>query len=183
MNKRSLERTSRLLSLVLRHQPEAVGVNLDPSGWIDVDTLLSALAANGHALTRPDLEEIVRTNDKQRFALDTTGNRIRANQGHSLPVELGLAPRTPPDVLYHGTGERAVASILEHGLERRGRTHVHLSGDPATARKVGARHGAPVVFRVDASAMQRDGHEFLQSANGVWLTDAVPAGYLELQES
>ncbi len=146
---------------------------LEPGGWAPVDALL---AASG--MTRAELEEVVARNDKQRFAFDATGTRLRANQGHSVAVDLGLPAVTPPDELFHGTGEGAVEAILREGLERRGRHHVHLSTDIGTATRVGARHGRPVVLRVAAGRMHADGHVFHRSANGVWLTDAVPPGYL-----
>ncbi len=167
---------SKRLSYVLRHDPASIGISLDAAGWVQVDRLLEGLRRHGLALTRAELEQVVERNDKRRFALD--GDRIRANQGHSVPVDLGLAPMTPPAALFHGTARAHLPSIVEHGL-RPGRRHdVHLSVDEATARRVGARHGAPAVLLVDAAAMHRAGHEFRRSANGVWLTAAVPAGYL-----
>jgi putative RNA 2'-phosphotransferase len=170
-------RISKRLSYVLRHHPDSVGLTLDPAGWADVDALLAALR-----LTRAELDHVVATNDKRRFAFDHSGERIRASQGHSRPVDLGYEPRTPPDVLFHGTVERFLPAILAEGL-RPGRRHaVHLSADVATARLVGARHGRPVVLRVDAAAMAADGHVFACSDNGVWLVDAVPASYLEVTD-
>lgn len=166
-------RASKRLSFVLRHRPESVGLVLDEAGWVDVDDLLAALG-----MTRAALEQVVATNDKRRFAFDAGGTRIRASQGHSVPVDLGYALAVPPDVLFHGTVERAVPSILAGGL-RPGRRHaVHLSAEEGTARAVGERRGPPVVLRVDAAAMARDGHPFSRSANGVWLTGAVPARFL-----
>ena len=173
---------SKRLSYVLRHRPESVGLTLDDAGWVDVDALLSALAAHGLTLTRADLEDVVATNDKRRFAFDGSGARIRASQGHSVGVDLGYAAQTPPAALFHGTVERFVPVILAEGL-RPGRRHaVHLSPDVATARTVGARRGTPVVLRVDAAAMAADGHPFTRSANGVWLTDAVPPTFLSVAE-
>jgi putative RNA 2'-phosphotransferase len=170
-------RTSKRLSYVLRHHPESVGLTLDPAGWADVDELLTALR-----LTRAELDDVVATNDKRRFAFDGTGTRIRASQGHSRPVELGYEPRTPPDLLFHGTVERFLAAILTDGL-RPGRRHaVHLSPDVATARAVGARRGRPVVLRVDAAAMVVDGHDFARSDNGVWLVGAVPPRFLAVED-
>jgi putative RNA 2'-phosphotransferase len=148
-----------------------------------VDALLAASARDRLPLTRAELEEVVARNDKQRFAFDPTGRRIRANQGHSIPVELGLEPATPPAVLYHGTGHCAVESISRVGLSRMRRRHVHLSGDIPTARRVGARHGRPTVFAVDAAAMHQAGHTFYRSPNGVWLVDSVPPQYLHLIET
>jgi putative RNA 2'-phosphotransferase len=166
-------RISKRLSYVLRHHPESVGLTLDAAGWAYVVELLAALR-----LTRAELDHVVASNDKRRFAFDETGGRIRASQGHSRPVELGYPPRTPPDVLFHGTVERFLAAILAEGL-RPGRRHaVHLSADVATARAVGGRRGRPVVLRVDAAAMTADGHRFARSDNGVWLVDAVAPRYL-----
>jgi putative RNA 2'-phosphotransferase len=166
-------RLSKRLSYVLRHRPGSVGLSLDEAGWADVDALLVALR-----LTRAELEHVVAANDKRRFAFDESGTRIRASQGHSVPVELGYEPAVPPDVLFHGTVERFVPSILAGGL-RPGRRHaVHLSADVATARVVGGRRGRPVVLRVDAAAMARAGHPFTRSPNGVWLTREVPARFL-----
>jgi putative RNA 2'-phosphotransferase len=171
-------RVSKRLSYVLRHRPDSVGLNLETAGWVDVDALLTALASSGLNLTRADLEHVVATNDKQRFAFDPTGTRIRASQGHSIAVGLGYAPETPPDVLFHGTVERFLPGILAEGL-RPGRRHaVHLSPDVATARGVGARRGSPVVLRVDAAGLAATGAPFSRSANGVWLVDAVPTAFL-----
>jgi putative RNA 2'-phosphotransferase len=171
-------RVSKRLSFVLRHRPASVGLTLDAAGWVDVDQLLDALGTSGLRLTRADLEHVVATNDKQRFAFDASGSRIRASQGHSVEVRLGYAPETPPDVLFHGTVERFLPVILTEGL-RPGRRHaVHLSPDVATARLVGARRGRPVVLRVDAAGLAAAGATFTRSANGVWLVDAVPPAFL-----
>jgi putative RNA 2'-phosphotransferase len=176
-------RVSKRLSYVLRHQPGSVGLTLDEAGWVDVDALLGALAGHGVPLTRDELDHVVATDDKRRFAFDGTGTRIRASQGHSRPVALGYAPTTPPDVLFHGTVERFLPAILAEGL-RPGRRHaVHLSPDAAAARTVGARRGRPVVLRVDAAAMAADGHAFTRSDNGVWLVGAVPPRYLRLDDA
>jgi putative RNA 2'-phosphotransferase len=145
---------------------------------VSVDALLAALAARGPALSREDLAEIVATNDKQRFAFDEGGTRIRANQGHSVEVDLELAPATPPAILYHGTATRFLDAIRKEGLTPQGRHHVHLSRGADTARTVGARHGTPVVLVVDAARLSGDGATFYTSANGVWLVDAVPPRYL-----
>lgn len=162
---------SRFLSFALRHKPDEVGLVLDQHGWADVDELLACCATQGHAMSLDELRHLVATNDKQRFQLD--GNRIRASQGHSIQVELGLEPQTPPAVLFHGTVERFLPSILAAGLEPRSRQHVHLSADVATATVVGGRRGTPVILRVDARAMHQAGQTFWRSANGVWLTDHV----------
>lgn len=169
---------SKRLSLVLRHRPESVGVALDPHGWVDVATLLAALAAHGAPLTRDDLDRVVTTNDKQRFEWDVEGDRIRARQGHSVDVDLELEPAAPPSVLFHGTPRRNLASIRESGLHRGRRHHVHLSADEETAHRVGARRGDHVVLRVDAAGMAAAGHSFWVSSNGVWLTDAVPPEHI-----
>lgn len=175
----ALVRTSKFLSRVLRHAPESVGLRLDEAGWTEVDALLEAARRAGVPLDRPTLERVVAENDKRRFALSADGTRIRASQGHSVPVELGLAPAAPPDVLFHGTADRNLASIRAHGLRPGRRTHVHLSSDEATAVAVGRRHGRPVVQRVLAGRMHAAGHAFYRSDNGVWLTDAVPAHHIE----
>lgn len=171
-------RISKFLSLHLRHRPDRLGLVLEPGGWVAVEVLLAACARTGVRISRAQLEEVVRTSDKQRFGFDAEGRKIRANQGHSVDVDLQLAPAAPPAVLFHGTGERSVAVILREGLKKMGRHHVHLSADAETARKVGARHGRPVVLRVDAAAMLAAGFVFHQADNGVWLVEHVPPGYL-----
>lgn len=171
-------RLSKFLSLVLRHQPQTIGLTLDAQGWVEVDTLLAAAQRHGVRIERATLERIVATSDKQRFALSADGRQIRANQGHSVAVDLGLAPLAPPDQLYHGTATHALDAIRREGLRKRSRQHVHLSPDPVTAEKVGRRHGRPVILVVRSGAMAADGLVFFRSANGVWLTDHVPPGYL-----
>lgn len=183
MDEARLVRISKFLSKHLRHAPERIGLALEPGGWVEVDALLAACARAGLTLTRAELDEVVERNNKRRFAYDPTGERIRANQGHSVEVDLQLAPRTPPDVLYHGTGERAVEAIRREGLRKMRRHHVHLSPDVQTALVVGRRHGRPVVFAVDASTMARDGFIFYRSENGVWLVDAVPPAYLRVVQA
>ena len=172
---------SKRLSYVLRHDPGSVGVTLDRHGWVGVTELLSGLAAHGRAMTRADLARVVETNDKRRFEWDVEGDRIRARQGHSVAVDLGLAPSRPPDVLFHGTPVRNRDAILAEGLERRGRHHVHLSADVTTALRVGRRRGEAVVLRVDAAAMVAAGLELRRTDNGVWLVDAVPARFLAVE--
>ena len=174
----SLVRVSKFLSLVLRHDPGKVGLTLDAAGWTGVDELLAAAAKAGVAIDRATLERVVAENDKKRFALSDDGTRIRASQGHSVPVELGLEPRVPPERLYHGTASRFVDAIRREGLRAGSRVHVHLSVDEETARAVGQRHGKPVVLHVAAGRMHRDGNLFFRSENGVWLTAAVPPAYL-----
>ena len=176
-------RVSKRLSYVLRHRPGSVGLTLDDAGWVDVGQLLDALSTAGLRLTRADLDHVVATNDKQRFAFDGSGTRIRASQGHSLEVGLGYTPETPPDVVFHGTVERFLPAILAEGL-RPGRRHaVHLSTDVATARLVAGRRGRPVVLRVDAAGLTAAGGTFTRSANGVWLVDAVPPAFLAVAEA
>jgi len=170
-------RVSKRMSFVLRHRPDSVGLRLDAGGWVPVGDVLRALA-----LDRSTLDAVVTGNDKRRFAIETGADgveRIRASQGHSVPVALGLPPVPPPPALYHGTSAAAVPAIRAEGLRRGRRHHVHLSADVATARAVGARRRTEVaILVVDAAAMAAAGHEFYRSANGVWLTDAVPARYL-----
>ncbi len=170
---------SRYLSKHLRHQPDSIGIKLAPGGWVAVDELLAACAKHQFPITLQQLQTVVANNDKNRFSFDSTGTLIRANQGHSVAVDLQLEPVIPPDVLYHGTGQKSVESIIQTGLVKMSRHHVHLSQDIATARTVGARHGIPVVFAVDAVAMHQTGHIFYCSDNGVWLVDSVPPEYLQ----
>lgn len=172
--------TSKLLSYVLRHLPDSIGLSLDAHGWADVDALLACLRAHGKPLDRALLERVVANNDKQRFAFSPDGARIRASQGHSVAVDLALEPSAPPPVLYHGTASRFVKSIMATGLHAGARRHVHLSSDVQTATRVGMRHGFPVVLRVDAARMQANGILFYRSDNGVWLTGAVAPRYLSL---
>ncbi|MBB4897872.1 RNA 2'-phosphotransferase [Streptomyces griseomycini] len=176
MNEGRTVKVSKYLARHLRHQPEGIGLTLDEGGWVEIDTLIAAAAAHGFRFTREELDHVVAVNDKRRFAVE--GTRIRASQGHSVAVDLGLPPATPPPCLYHGTVARALASIRAEGLRPMSRHDVHLSADRGTATRVGARRGRPVVLSVDAAAMHRDGHVFRVSANGVWLTRAVPVRYL-----
>jgi putative RNA 2'-phosphotransferase len=171
-------RLSKFLSLVLRHDPGRIGVALDRAGWIHVEVLLAGLAHHGRPTTVEQLMRVVDTSDKRRFALDESGTRIRANQGHSVAVDLGLTPSIPPDRLFHGTPKVNLDAIMREGLLPGQRHAVHLSPDVETAHRVGARRGAPVVLVVDAKAMHTDGHSFTVSENGVWLVPTVPAHYL-----
>lgn len=173
-------RISKYLSLHLRHRPQALGLTLGPGGWVDIEALLTAARKRGMQISRTDLDEVVASNDKQRFAISDDGLQIRANQGHSVSVDLELKPTAPPAVLYHGTGEGSVLSIQRDGLKKMRRHHVHLSPDAETARRVGMRHGRPSIFTLDAAQMAADGHIFYVSENGVWLTDSVPSRYLKL---
>lgn len=170
--------TSKFLSFVLRHHPESIGLGLDAAGWADVDELIRLANASGRALDRELLFLVVETNDKQRFALDEARTRIRANQGHSIEIDLGLSPRTPPPVLFHGTASRSLESIRLSGLVPGTRTHVHLSQDRSTAHAVGSRHGKPVVLSVDAAAMHACGSEFRLAHNGVWLVAQVSVRFI-----
>ncbi|WP_344358564.1 RNA 2'-phosphotransferase [Streptomyces gobitricini] len=173
-------RVSKYLARHLRHQPERIGLVLDAHGWVPIDDLLRAAAGHGVRITRAELEHVVAVNDKRRFAID--GDRIRASQGHTVAVDLDLPTAEPPTYLYHGTVARSLPAIRAEGLRPMARHHVHLSADRETATRVGARRGRPVVLPVDAGAMRRDGHVFHVSANGVWLTAAVPPAYLRFAE-
>jgi putative RNA 2'-phosphotransferase len=182
MDEARLVRTSKFLSKYLRHTPDTLGLTLEPGGWVGVEELLAAAARRGMPLSRAELEEVVARNSKQRFSFDETGARIRANQGHSVAVDLQLDPAVPPELLYHGTGERAVEAILREGLRKMRRHHVHLSGDIATAIVVGQRHGRPIVFEVQAGKLHAAGYTFYRSENGVWLVAAVPPEFLRVLE-
>ncbi|QLE73056.1 RNA 2'-phosphotransferase [Streptomyces rectiverticillatus] len=176
MDARRATRISKYLAKHLRHEPDRIGITLDAQGWTPVDDLLAASAAHGFPFSRAELEEVVAASDKQRYALD--GDLIRANQGHSVPVELGLPVTEPPAVLFHGTVSRSVAAIRAGGLLPMARHAVHLSPDRETATRVGARRGKAVVLTVDAQGMHRAGHVFRVSENGVWLVERVPAEFL-----
>lgn len=178
MDEKQTVRVSKRLSRILRHDPGSIGLVLDPAGWVGVDDLLTALARHGARVDREQLDHVVATNNKRRFAFSEDGLSIRASQGHSVEVDLGLPVADPPAVLYHGTTGRVVEAIFREGLRPMTRQDVHLSADTGTAVRVGSRHGRPVVLVVDTAAMVRDGHAFRVSANGVWLTDAVPPQYL-----
>ncbi|MER5960740.1 RNA 2'-phosphotransferase [Streptomyces sp. NPDC002057] len=177
-DERRTVKVSKYLSKHLRHQPERIGLVLDAHGWTEIDTLLGATARNGFPISREELDHVVATNDKKRFAIE--GTRIRASQGHTVEVDLDLPPAEPPAYLYHGTVADRLPAIRAEGLRPMARHHVHLSPDRETATRVGARRGRPVVISVDAGAMHRAGHVFHVSANGVWLADAVPPEFLRL---
>jgi len=179
MNPQETTNTSKFLSLVLRHQPGAAGVTLDTSGWVDVTALLEGCARAGRALTRAQLDHIVATNGKKRFEFSNEGHRIRASQGHSIEVELGYEPQTPPEFLYHGTATRFLDAIGVEGLRKMARHHVHLSAETAVTLQVGARHGAPALLTIRAGEMYRAGWSFFHSSNGVWLVDAVPPEFIQ----
>ena len=177
MNKR-LVQTSKFLSLVLRHKPERIQLELDRNGWADVEELIAKARQAGLQLDKQVLQQVVAQNDKKRFAFNEDLTRIRASQGHSISIDLDLTPVSPPENLYHGTATRFLESIKAEGLLPCGRHHVHLSGDEKTAMSVGKRHGKPVVLVVKSGEMAKQGFEFYQSANGVWLTDKVPVEYI-----
>lgn len=178
MTERRRKRISKFLSFVLRHRPDSIGIELYDGGWADVSELLRAAEQTGLRITLDELRGVVKENDKQRFSFSEDGLRIRANQGHSVEVDLGYDEVVPPEVLYHGTARRRVESIRREGLLRGSRHHVHLSGDAKTARKVGQRYGKPIVLEVQAGRMHSDGYKFYPSANGIWLTEYVPPSYL-----
>lgn len=182
MNTQRATSISKFLSLVLRHQPQEIGITLDSAGWVAVDELLGAMAAHGLPVSDAELREVVASSDKKRFAFSDDGLRIRANQGHSVTVELGYRPTASPELLYHGTVEKFLDSIRQRGLIKGERHHVHLSADSATAEKVGQRRGRPVVLKIRADQMHRDGMAFFISDNGVWLTEWVPVGYIEFPD-
>jgi len=176
---RRLERLSKFISMILRHKPEVIGITLDEHGWANVDELVEGINKN-EAFSKATLEKIVKTDKKQRYSFSQDKTLIRANQGHSIPVDVELEKKEPPKVLYHGTGVKSVKTIQEQGLLPMERLYVHLSTDVETATNVGKRHGTPVIFQVNAEQMQKDGYDFFQSVNGVWLTKEVPVKYLEL---
>lgn len=173
-------RVSKLLSLGLRHEPAALALELDSAGWTSVEAVLAGLAARGEPVSRDELAEVVATSEKKRFALSDDGKRVRASQGHSVDVDLGLPPREPPETLFHGTSTRALASIQREGLVPGSRTHVHLSADVRTAEIVARRREGPhVILRVRAASMHAAGLAFFVSDNGVWLTEHVPPEFIE----
>lgn len=175
----SLNSVGRFISLILRHHPETIGITLDEHGWADVDDMIAGINRSGrYRLDRSILDEIVRTDEKQRYSYNEDHSLIRANQGHSIRVDVELEEAVPPDILWHGTGEKYVASIDQQGLLPKSRLYVHLSPDVETARTVGSRHGKPVIYEVDCRAMTEDGYRFFLSANHVWLTKSVPEKYL-----
>jgi len=175
-------RTSKFLSLVLRHEPDRVGLALDSAGWVAVEDLLKAINAHGVALTLDGLKHIVATSDKKRFAFSEDGTRIRASQGHSVGVDLQYEPQTPPELLYHGTPERFLRAIRRSGLQKMQRHHVHLSVEAAVGLQVGARRGKPVLLAIRAGEMHRAGNVFYRSANGVWLVDHVPPEFIRFPD-
>ncbi len=172
------ENLGRFISMVLRHKPESIGITLDEHGWADVEALIKAMNAHGKYINKVMLEKIVAENDKKRYSFDESHSKIRANQGHSIAVNLELEKKIPPEILYHGTATRFLESIQKSGLLKMGRQYVHLSKDVQTATKVGQRHGKVIVLKVDTKKMIQDGYDFYLSKNGVWLCDTVPPQYL-----
>ena len=179
MTDKEITTISKFMSLVLRHNPAAAGVTLDGNGWADVSALITGMNKSRRvSVTLEDIKEVVVTNDKQRFAFNDDFTKIRANQGHSVKVDVELKEAEPPAVLYHGTVSRFVRGIRNEGLKPQSRLYVHLSADRETAAKVGSRRGAAVILVINAYKMHEDGYKFYLSENGVWLTDAVPAAYI-----
>jgi putative RNA 2'-phosphotransferase len=183
MTDKELTRTSKFLSLILRHEPQQVGLTLDESGWAKVDELLAAVNRHGVSLTLDQLQHIVASSDKKRFAFNEDGRRIRASQGHSLAVDLQYPPQTPPELLYHGTATRFLPGIRIDGLKRMERHDVHLSAETKVTVQVGARHGKPILLIIRAGDMHRAGHVFRCSANGVWLVNHVPPEFIDFSEA
>lgn len=167
------------MSLILRHKPEVIGISLDKHGWAVVDDLINGIAKNNEGFNMAILKEIVETDNKQRYSFNDDKTLIRANQGHSIPVDVELEEKEPPKFLYHGTGEKYVSSILEQGLIPKSRLYVHLSKDIETAKNVGRRHGKEVVYKIEAHEMYQDGYKFYLSVNGVWLAKGVPLQYMQ----
>jgi putative RNA 2'-phosphotransferase len=176
---KELKHISKFLSLVLRHKPEEIGISMDAEGWVDVDELIEKCNARRMSLDWDILEEVVFTNDKQRFTFNEDSTKIRANQGHTVEVDLKLDAAEPLEFLYHGTVQKFIDEIKAHGLQKMQRQHVHLSKDLETAIKVGSRRGKPIILKVKASDMHKDGHAFYVSKNGVWLCEQVPAQYIQ----
>ena len=177
----SLKETSKFISLILRHKPESIGITLDEHGWANVDELITGISKT-QPIDKSMLEQIVAEDEKQRYSFNEDKTLIRANQGHSISVDVDLEEKEPPEHLYHGTGEKYVDSIAVQGLIPKSRLYVHLTSDIDTAMKVGQRHGKPIIYMVNSGEMFRDGYKFYQSVNGVWLTKEVPFSYMEKQE-
>lgn len=175
---KNLKNISKFMSLVLRHKPEVIGLELDENGWADLQELITKLNIKGAVVDEATIHQIVETNEKKRFAFNDDKTRIRANQGHSVKVDLQLNPATPPAILFHGTAEKVIASIMKKGLLKQERHHVHLTANRETAMSVGGRHGKPVVLEIDAEKMAADGFEFYLSENDVWLVEIVLPEYI-----
>lgn len=179
MTEKEIVKTSKFLSLILRHEPERAGLKLGEAGWVSVDELLQAVNSHGVTLTLDQLKHIVATSDKKRFAFSDGGQRIRASQGHSVDVDLQYPPQMPPEILYHGTAARFLDSIRQHGLQKMERHDVHLSAETKLTLQVGGRHGKPALLTIRAGDMHRAGFVFRCSANGVWLVDHVPPQFIQ----
>jgi putative RNA 2'-phosphotransferase len=180
MEQNKITQISKRLSLVLRHQPQLIDIQLDSQGWVEVETLINAFSKHFFPITLAELETVVAENNKKRFAFSEDKTKIRASQGHSVEIELGYQAQTPPTILYHGTAKKFWESIQKEGLKKRDRHHVHLSAEIETAKNVGSRHGSPLVLIVEAGKMHLAGFEFFVSENGVWLTDNVPIDFIKL---
>ena len=178
MDDKKLKHTSKFLSLILRHQPQLIGLQLNDSGWANVEELLSKMTVNGEIVSRQLLETVVADNDKKRFSFNEDKTMIRASQGHSVSIDLALQPQTPPDVLLHGTIAAFIPAIKKDGLQKMSRQHVHLSADALTAEKVAGRRGKPVILTIKAKEMFNSGYSFYLSENGVWLTDHVSPAFI-----
>lgn len=174
-----LVRTSKFLSYVLRHEPESLGLELDPGGWVDLNALIERARADGHSIDRARLEEVIAHGEKERFTLSEDGTKIRANYGHSIDVDLDLTPTSPPPRLYHGTAEHTVPAIREEGLRPQSRQYVHLSSTREEAARVGSRHGTPAVLTIDAQALHDADHTLYCSTDAVWLTNRVPPQFVQ----
>jgi putative RNA 2'-phosphotransferase len=182
LTKKENDKVSKFMSYVLRHNPGDIGMALDENGWVSVDELVNK-AQKVMPLTQKMVAFVVKTNEKQRFALSEDGTRIRANQGHTVKVELDLVDVEPPEYLYHGTAEHFMESILREGLKPMKRHDVHLSFNEDTAHKVAVRHGKPVILIVESGRMYRNGHRFQCTKNNVWLTQEVPVKYFQVNQS
>lgn len=178
MNEKRITKISKFMSLVLRHAPEKIGLQLDEAGWAKVDDLLRKMSKRHGEISFEMLQEVVAQNNKKRFAFNEDQSKIRASQGHSIQIDHGYKPISPPNVLYHGTASKNEESILKSGLSKRQRHHVHLSENLDTAISVGKRHGKPIVFEVDCKEMNAKGFVFYKSENDVWLTENVPSVFL-----
>ena len=177
----NLNKTSKFIALILRHKPETIGISLNEHGWANVHELIDGINATGkHHIDMTSLEEIVRNDEKQRYLFNEDKSLIRANQGHSIDVNIAFQELPPPEILYHGTSSKNLDSIFQTGINKGNRLYVHLSKDIPTAEKVGARHGTPVILSVSSLAMYNDGYRFYLSDNGVWLTEFVPVKYISV---
>lgn len=183
MDEKQKKKISKFLSLILRHQPETVGLTLEENGWVSVENLIKSCAAHGNKFTFDELKEVVETNDKKRFVFNEDETKIRASQGHSVDVDIEFEKLTPPEILYHGSAQRNVDVILAEGLKKMSRHHVHLSADTETAKNVGKRYGKPMILKIDTAAMISENFEFFVSANSVWLVENVPPQFLEIYET